>query len=736
MKVLVIGATGLVGSRLLHRAEDLGHEIVGTYCHRAYGEGRRLDLGNPEEVQHCVEAVRPNLVFLAGGLPGADYCEDHPEESQAINVAGAEHTARAAAACGARLVFFSSDFIFDGSRGPYGEEDSPGPLNVYGKSKLAAEQRIQDVFSDFLIIRTTVVFGWNRTSLNFAMQVWQRLSTGQPFSVASDQWGNPTLVDYLVEATLRLVQMDATGVFNVVGKDRLPRHEFARALAKAMALDADLIVPTPTTALGQRAPRPLQAGLKTDKLRAALGTVPLTLDESLSRFRRAWRVDTHVAPAPRFVGGEAEQVRRQILDQVERYYQLSQVQTPFQPFKTRIPYAGRVHDEREMLNLIECALDFWLTLGRYGELFERKLKASLGCRDFVLVNSGSNANLCAVMSLMSPQVDRPLRPGDEVITPALTFATTLTPIVHSGLVPVFVDCELGTYNVDPVQVEQAISSKVRAMMIPHTLGNPFSLDVLCELARQHDLFLVEDTCDGLGGTFDGRPLGTFGDLGTLSFYPAHQITMGEGGAVIVNRPHLARIVRSVRDWGRDCWCATGESNTCGKRFGWQLGDLPAGYDHKYIFSNWGYNLKPTDLQAAIGVAQADRLPEFVEARRRNFDRLYNALVPLQDHLLLPRWDPRAQPSWFGFPITVSGKVSRAELVRWLEDANIETRMVFAGNILRQPAYRNIVHRVQGTLENSDRVMRDTFFIGVYPGLTEEMLNFVAERFRNFFRQRT
>jgi CDP-6-deoxy-D-xylo-4-hexulose-3-dehydrase len=358
----------------------------------------------------------------------------------------------------------------------------------------------------------------------------------------------------------------------------------------------------------------------------------------------------------------------------------------------------------------------------------------LGARDFVSVNSGSSANLTAVLTLTAPQTERPLRAGDEVITPAVTFPTTLAPLVHAGLVPVFVDCELGTYNVDPALLAGAVSPRTRAIMVPHTLGVPCDMDVIVDLARRHDLYLVEDCCDALGATWRGRPVGTFGDLATVSFFPAHQMTTGEGGGVFVNTARLARVARSVRDWGRDCWCAPGEANTCGQRFGWQLGELPRGYDHKYIYSNIGYNFKPTDLQAAIGVAQLDRLPEFIAARRRNFERLYTALARHADRLILPTRDARSEPSWFGFALTVREGVSRAALVQWLETANIETRQLFAGNILRQPGYRDIAHRVHGTLERSDRVMRDTFFVGVYPGLTDAMVDFVAERIGDFFRQ--
>jgi CDP-6-deoxy-D-xylo-4-hexulose-3-dehydrase len=336
---------------------------------------------------------------------------------------------------------------------------------------------------------------------------------------------------------------------------------------------------------------------------------------------------------------------------------------------------------------------------------------------------------------MSHKLEEPLRAGDEVITPAATFPTTLAPQLQNGLVPVLVDCELGTYNIDAGLIEAALSPRTRAIMVPHTLGNPADLDRICQIAEKHHLYLIEDTCDALGSTFNGRPAGSFGDLATISFYPAHHITMGEGGAVISNKARYGSIVRSIRDWGRDCWCAPGESNTCGKRFGWQLGELPTGYDHKYSYTHLGYNLKPTDMQAAIGVAQLERLDDFVARRRANFDQLYEGLRPYEDRLLLPSFDPRARPSWFGFPITVREGIQRRALVQWLEDANIETRELFGGNILKQPAFREAAVRVYGELRNTDRVLRDTFFIGVYPGLDARMIEFVIDRFGTFFKER-
>ena len=432
----------------------------------------------------------------------------------------------------------------------------------------------------------------------------------------------------------------------------------------------------------------------------------------------------------------ADQLKQEIFAKVEEYFALVHAPKRFVPFETKVPYAGRVFAAQEMISLADASLDFWLTLGPYGERFERGLKEFFQARDAILVNSGSSANLLAVAALCSPQLDGHLRPGDEVITPAVTFPTTLAPIVQHQLIPVFVDCEVGTYNMDPNLIDEALSPRTRAIIVPHTLGNPCDLEAVTNLARRHNLWLVEDCCDALGGTFDGRLVGTFGDLATLSFYPAHHITMGEGGALLINRQRFMRIARSLRDWGRDCWCVPGVSNTCGKRFAWQLGDLPFGYDHKYIYSHVGYNLKPTDLQAAIGCAQLLKVDEFIAARRRNFARLFEGLSSLNEFVILPKAHPKANPSWFGFPITVHQGINRTEIVRWLEEARIETRQVFAGNILRQPGFQQIPHRVSGELRGTDRIMTDTFFIGVYPGLTDEMLDFVIKRCSEFFARTT
>lgn len=429
-----------------------------------------------------------------------------------------------------------------------------------------------------------------------------------------------------------------------------------------------------------------------------------------------------------------DETKQKILNAVREYCQIAHAPKPFVAGKTRVPYAGRVFDAAEMVNLADSALDFWLTAGPYALKLEQRLKKTFSAREYLLVNSGSSANLVMVATLCSLQMENHLNPGDEVITPAVTFPSTLAPIVQNQLVPVFVDCELGTYNIDPRLLEAAIGPRTRAIFVPHTLGNPCDMETICVFSRKHNLFLLEDCCDAFGSTFDGKLCGTFGEMSSLSFYPAHHITMGEGGGVAVKSAAVGKIAKSIRDWGRDCWCEPGVADTCGKRFGWQLGELPAGYDHKYIYSNIGYNLKLTDLQAAIGLAQLDKLPRFVEARKRNFRRLYEGLKPFEEFLILPQWHEKADASWFGFPLTVRGGVKRFDLVQWLEKNLIDSRQIFGGNILRQPGYQRIPRRVVGTLENSDRVMNDSLFLGVFPGITDAMVDYVVERMSAFFKR--
>ena len=424
-----------------------------------------------------------------------------------------------------------------------------------------------------------------------------------------------------------------------------------------------------------------------------------------------------------------EALRAQILDLVSRYHEVAFAPKPFVPGQTHVPYAGRVFDDEDMRYLAESTLDFWLTAGRFAQQFERDFAKFFGTRHGLLVTSGSSANLVALSCLTSPELrERQLKPGDEIITVATGFPTTVNPIIQNGLIPVFLDVEKATYNLDITHLEEALSPRTRGIMIAHTLGNPFNLGVVSAFAKEHNLWLVEDCCDAVGSTYDGKPVGTWGDLATVSFYPAHHMTMGEGGCVLTNRPHIKKLAESFRDWGRSCWCEPGQDNTCGKRFGWQLGDLPFGYDHKYTYSHIGYNLKVTDMQAAIGVAQLKKVPQFIEARKRNFQALHEGLSDLQDVFLLPEATPNSDPSWFGFAIGVQpgAPFSRNSVTRFLEDRKIATRLLFGGNLVRQPAYKNINHRIVGPLTNADYVMERVFWIGVYPGLTEEMLSYMID----------
>ena len=437
---------------------------------------------------------------------------------------------------------------------------------------------------------------------------------------------------------------------------------------------------------------------------------------------------------------KAKELKQEILDKVAEYYRL--VHAPaqageFVPGKSRVNYAGRVFDEREMENLADSVLEFWLTYGRWSKQFEKGLADYLGIRFALLVNSGSSANLLAFMTLTSPLLgERRVKRGDEVITVAAGFPTTIAPIVQYGAVPVFVDMELDTVNIDVSKLEAAVSPKTKAVMLAHTLGNPFDVKAVKAFCEKHNLWLVEDNCDALGSKFDGKFTGAWGDIGTSSFYPPHHMTMGEGGAVYTNDPLLKKIALSIRDWGRDCWCESGVDNTCGCRFTKQFGKLPLGYDHKYVYSHFGYNLKASDLQAAIGCAQLETFPSFVEKRKANFSRLYEGLKDLPQLRLFGK-NPAADPSWFGFLMTVKPDAgfTRTDLTRHLESKNIQTRNLFAGNILRHPCFDSLVegadYRVAGTLDNTETIMNATFWIGLYPGMGEAKIEYMIKTIREF-----
>jgi CDP-6-deoxy-D-xylo-4-hexulose-3-dehydrase len=426
-------------------------------------------------------------------------------------------------------------------------------------------------------------------------------------------------------------------------------------------------------------------------------------------------------------------LREQILELVYKFAELEMKPKEFVPGKTHVPVSGKVLDSSDFINLVDAALDGWLTSGRFTYNFQKKLANFIGIRNASFVNSGSSANLIAISALTSPKLgSKKLNPGDEVITTAMGFPTTVNPIIQNGLTPVFVDIELATYDAISEQIEKAISPKTKAIMLAHTLGNPFNLDLVQKLCDEYELWLIEDNCDALGSTYGGQKTGSFGDISSISFYPAHHITTGEGGAVLSKSPLVKNQIESFRDWGRDCYCETGKDNTCQKRFDWNLGELPKGYDHKYIYSHIGFNLKATDIQAALGVSQLDKVENFIQIRKNNF-AILSDLLSSNRHLILPKPSYNSDPSWFGFPITLkeNSPVIREDLLRFLDSKNIGTRLLFAGNILKQPAYRNIVHRKVSELQNTNMVMNRSFWIGVFPGLTPLMLNYISESIFEF-----
>ena len=438
-----------------------------------------------------------------------------------------------------------------------------------------------------------------------------------------------------------------------------------------------------------------------------------------------------------------EEARKDILNAVADYYHLYKEDDSKYAAGSRIPYAGRVFDEKDMMNLTEATLDFWLTSGRFVQEFEQRFATWLGVKYTSLVNSGSSANLVAFSALTAPELgERAIKRGDEVITVAAAFPTTVTPVIQYGAVPVFIDVTIPQYNIDVSRLEEAYSSKTKAVMIAHTLGNPFDLKAVKEFCDRHNLWLVEDNCDALGGTYtlDGKEckIGTVGDIGTSSFYPPHHMTMGEGGCVYTNNALLHKLIRSYRDWGRDCMCASGHDNMCGHRFDGQYGELPQGYDHKFVYSHFGYNLKVTDMQAAVGCEQLNKLPSFIEARRHNWSRLREGLDDVQDKLILPEPVPNSNPSWFGFIMTVREGIDCVNVVRTLEERGIQTRRLFSGNLLRHPCFDEMRktgegYRVVGMLENTDRIMRDSFWVGVYPGMDDDRIDYIIKSIKEIIR---
>lgn len=730
---LITGATGFIGRSLTEKLAAMDFPVhalclrQGTHPHFTCGNitPHYGDLCDPEFMDNLMRRLTPQLIINCAAY-GVIPNQEDPIRMQAVNAGGPLNLLNGiGAGTPARLIHLGSWF----EKIPV-ENLSDTRIRNYSRAKALATRTIRQWpladNQDAVIIRPFTVFGPGEADSRFFPTVMRALKSGQPAVLGDpDQACDFIYIDDLIEGLIATIRSEAcSGKIIEIGSGH---SQSLRTVAETIAarMNRTLI------AQWRKNSRSALPEMAADRqmVKKLTGWQPkLTLEEAIDRYIHA-KIPSSTKSLSKAAPPTAQ--KQEILHQTKSYFKSAFAQKPFKPFEDRVPYAGRVFDEQELINLVDSALDFWLTLGPYGHQLESCFKEFFGAKRALLVNSGSSANLLAVATICSPQVKRRARPGDEVITPAVTFPTTLAPILQYGLIPVFIDTEPGAYSMRTDLLEEALSPRTRAIFVPHTLGNPWDLMQLRKFADKHGLWLIEDSCDALGSRFSGRLAGSYGDLATLSFYPAHHMTMGEGGALIVNRSELMKPALSLRDWGRDCWCAPGEDNTCGRRFEWQLGQLPKGYDHKYIYSHLGYNLKPTDMQAAIGVAQFEKLDDFTRARQDNFNRIFEALEKAQLPFTLPKWHTEAEPSWFGFPLTAESSSMRRQLNQWLFDAKIETRQIFAGNILKQPALQGQSYRVVGDLTESDRIMNGGLFFGVYPGLKREMVDFIIERLLNF-----
>jgi len=740
-RILVTGVRGFVGRALARRLVGIGADVHGA-ARSVEGvpagvQPVEVDLCDSGSVRRMVDAIDPEFVFHLAARVTARPEPDLVPDMLAHTLSAGVHlmsvlTGRPNLR---RLVLVSS--------AEAACENEP-PASPYAAAKRSLEQFAAMFRAAFelpvVTLRPTMVYGPGQPRDKLLPTIVDALRHGEPIRLGSPHRTCDMLhVDDLARALCAACRPGIDGRVYAIGSgETTPLGDAARRLAAHSGLAIDVGDDGPS---GRRGERDLVVDI--EPARRDLDWAPQwTLDAGLHSLATACEsIDAPAAEPTRGAGPtRADRLRARILDLVSEYHGASfgESARAFQPGKSIVSVSGKKFDASEMRRLVDASLDFWLTAGRYAERFELDFARRMGVRHALLCNSGSSANLLAVTALTSELLgDRRLKPGDEVITAAAGFPTTVNPILQNRLVPVFVDVEMGTYNASAARVAEAIGPRTRAIILAHTLGNPFDLDGIRAIARKHDLFLIEDNCDAVGSTYRGRPTGSFGDLATASFYPAHHITMGEGGCVLTDNTKLKMAVESLRDWGRACWCAPGVDDTCGKRFQWQLGDMPRGYDHKYTYSHIGYNLKLTDMQAAVGVAQLEKLDLFTVARRANWRLLRNRLARHASSLILPIREDGSEPSWFGFPITVreDADYSRLELVQFLESRKIVTRLLFGGNLIRQPAYRDAVYRVAGPLANTDRIMRQTFWIGVHPGLREDMLGYVADSFDAFMAER-
>lgn len=716
MKILVIGGNGQLGSALMQVLE-IYHDVIGT---KLIGEEKnliQLDITEKNKVKQILDEISPDIVINTAALTHVDRCETEKELAEKINIKGNTNLAEWCFLNNKKLVFISSYYVFDGKNTWYSEEDKVNPLNVYSETKINSET-ITLKNPNNIIIRTSKIYSFGKDNRNFIARVIDDLKQKKEFITTNDQYNNPLSSHDCALCIKKLIDENASGIYNVGGPDYYNNVELASVAADVFKLDKKLIIGKSTEEFKADALRPKKCGLIVKKLFDKTGFTPKSVKENLIEWNNM---------------KTKEELEIEILDKIQEYHDVVHKDKTFFPGVSKLNYAGRVFDAEEMKAMTKSLLDFTLTYGKYGIEFEKQFAKFNNKKYSVLTNSGSSANLLAVTSLCSYKIKNHLKPGDEVITPVCTFPTTLNPIIQNNLVPVFLDVELGTYNMDLTNLEKAYSPKTRAVMIPHTLGNPNNMDKIMKFVKKHDLFLIEDCCDALDSTYDNKKMGTFGQVATVSFFPAHHMTMGEGGLVMMDDPMLNITVKSIRDWGRACWCEPGKSDTCGRRFEHEIAGMK--YDHKYIYDNIGYNLKPLDLQAAMGLVQLKKLPEFTKARKHNFNELYKFFEKYEKWFILPRAEEKAEPSWFAFPLTVKDNVpfSKLELVKYLEDNKIETRPLFAGNILEHPGYKNndFKYRIVGEIKNSDKILKDTFFIGVYPGIDEKRMSFMKKVLNGF-----
>lgn len=723
MKVCITGSAGFIGSKFFSKYKDK-YEMFGVSRRASPTTTHQGDI-TKEEIFKILDIINPQIIIHTAMLPGGvDYHESHKEEAWNVHVRGAKNIAEWAKLNNAKIINISTDYVYEGTKGNYDENSETKPVNYYGETKLEAEKIIDQLINNAAHLRTTVVYGFEKDGKNFLMQCLQNSTIGREMRIPQDQISNPTHIDTLLNYIDRVIEKNLMGVYVATGKEAIGRNDFCKMIIKTFNLREELFKAVKTSELKQIAKRPLNNSTNSSKIQIDTQYTPLSAQEYLDMEKS-------------LMDKEPERIEQQILDLATKFYKTRFGEQKFFAGKTKIDPSGKLFDDKEIRNGISSILDGWWTEGRFAKAFEKKLASFMGAKKVILTNSGSSANLAAFYALTSPKLkERRIMLGDEVITIATAFPTTVAPIIQAGAIPVFLDIEpleRGSYNIDVSKLELALTNKTKAVVIAHTLGNPFNLSVIKDFCNKNRLWLIEDGCDALGSKWDGKMVGTFGDVSTLSFYPAHHITMGEGGAVIVNDIRLARIVESFRNWGRDCWCETGKDNTCKKRYDWQLGSLPRGYDHKNIYTHMGFNLKLTDMQASIGLAQLDKVESFINKRKENFKFLYDGLKKYEEELILPSALPEADPSWFGFIISIreNAPFTREEMTSYLESKGIGSRALFSGNLTRHPGVASTNYRIVGDLKNSDRAMNNTFWIGVQPNITEEKRQYILKNIEEF-----